>query len=230
MFKGGVWILLGRWEGNFTRWDWRGGEGVWILRANVPAGWLRIESVEIWREVTARYFLSCKVSNRLEKSWARKVEETKGKWNWFVLSESTCFCINPFLKWCFCIPEKDLLCRQTDIRHRLRALWGGADRKAFSSDFFFTSLTLLLFWFQLVFCFDDCQNQETVAFYSGLEKSRSTSGKPLWRYFSNRSRRYELFLSSSCLLHWHRFFYVASQLFKTHYCVNCSIRQNLKKL
>ena len=114
--------------------------------------------------------------------------------------------------------------------HRLRALWGGADRKAFSGDFFFTSLTLLLFWFQLVFCFDDCQNQETVAFYSGLEKSRSTSGKPLWRYFSNRSRRYELFLSSSCLLHWHRFFYVASQLFKTHYCVNCYIRQNLKKL
>ena len=154
MFKGGVWILLGRWEGNFTRWDWRGGEGVWILRANVPAGWLRIESVEIWREVTARYFLSCKDSNCLEKSWARKVKEPKGKWNWFVLSESTCFCINPFLKWCFCIPEKDLLCRQTDIRHRLRALWGGADRKAFSGDFFFylphpASILIstgLLFW------------------------------------------------------------------------------------
>ena len=43
------------------------GEGVWILRANVPAGWLRIESVEIWREVTARYFLSCKDSKELGK-------------------------------------------------------------------------------------------------------------------------------------------------------------------
>ena len=59
---------------------------MWILRANVPAGCLRIESVEIWQQVTVRYSTVFSLSvgshstlKELGKKTQRKKRQDHGK-------------------------------------------------------------------------------------------------------------------------------------------------------
>ena len=118
-----MWILLGRWEGNFTRWDWRGGRECGFYEQMCrPAG----SGLNPWKyggRGQQDIFSHVKIQTVSKRVGQEKLKKPKA-------SEIDLFCQNQLVfvsttslkHGVFCIPEKDLLCRQTDIRHRLRAL------------------------------------------------------------------------------------------------------------